>query len=335
MVFMILDFWALSSVFVMLTVMFVIGIVILVARFFESPQLEQVAKTELIFAVSTALLILITFSLKEVVEPGMTGVLQKTISDALGYSPAIVGGDGNTISLQDKDLSLNSLTFLFMQPKLLCMRNALGALYDISIPSEATAAFYMEVFMSDVASGFIYKVLTERITNTTSIISFYLFIYYLIIHILNFLQFTALPLFFPMGVLLRSFPPSRGAGAYLIAFALGLHFVFPFSYILMDLMTVDYAHFCNIPNDYEAKISSCNAFDDSGYKEYESHFIKNKSGIEAVLTYISSDVVKGLTLSVCMIPIMAFTITLTFVLSSTSLFGGNIPEVGRGLIKLI
>ena len=39
--------------------------------------------------------------------------------------------------------------------------------------------------------------------------------------------------------------------------------------------------------------------------------------------------------SVCVFPLIAFTILLTFVLNATTLFGGNIPEIGRGLVKLI
>jgi hypothetical protein len=32
---------------------------------------------------------------------------------------------------------------------------------------------------------------------------------------------------------------------------------------------------------------------------------------------------------------IALVILMTFVLNATNLFGGNIPEIGRGLVKLI
>jgi len=39
--------------------------------------------------------------------------------------------------------------------------------------------------------------------------------------------------------------------------------------------------------------------------------------------------------SVCIVPIVALVVTMTFILNGTNLFGGNIPEIGRGLVKLI
>ena len=39
--------------------------------------------------------------------------------------------------------------------------------------------------------------------------------------------------------------------------------------------------------------------------------------------------------AICVFPIIALVILLTFVLNTTNLFGGNIPEIGRGLVKLI
>ena len=53
-----------------------------------------------------------------------------------------------------------------------------------------------------------------------------------------------------------------------------------------------------------------------------------------VLTIQIDDLSKHLVYVICIFPLIAFTILLTFVLNTTNLFGGNIPEIGRGIVKL-
>ena len=101
-------------------------------------------------------------------------------------------------------------------------------------------------------------------------------------------------------------------------------------------MVLDYSgDWCAIPVLKDNPLSSSGMFDQAKIKEAESWVERNLQSTSLITEFISGKVVKQLTLSICLIPLMALTITLTFVLSSTSLFGGNIPEVGRGLIKLI
>jgi len=54
-----------------------------------------------------------------------------------------------------------------------------------------------------------------------------------------------------------------------------------------------------------------------------------------ILDALTGRLLQPLVINICLIPIVAMTATITFVLSTTNLFGGQIPEIGRGLIKLI
>ncbi|MBI2079646.1 hypothetical protein HYT84_02685 [Candidatus Micrarchaeota archaeon] len=326
------EWWQVASIVATILAAFGAALLLMVSRFFQTPNLEQVAKSELIFAASTAIIVVFIIGLQATVEPIMVKVVRLAVIDSFsGYDPFL----SLPITTQ-QNMKLIDMVQVFMQPKATCMRDVMATMYALSIPFEPMSQHYMEVFMSEVASGFIYKVITERIANTTNIIGFYLFVYYLLIHTLNFLKYAALGLFLPIGILLRSFPPTRGAGAYVMAFSIGLYFIFPLSYLLMDFITIDYASFCNIPELTEQKlVSSCGFTDQSKLKQLESAAKRNLSEAGGIMDLITLKVVKALTLSVCLLPLMAFTITLSFVLSATSLFGGNIPEVGRGLIKLI
>jgi len=49
---------------------------------------------------------------------------------------------------------------------------------------------------------------------------------------LEIIRAVMLPFVLPAGVVLRIFPPTRDAGAYLIAVAIGFQVVFPFTYVM-------------------------------------------------------------------------------------------------------
>jgi len=53
--------------------------------------------------------------------------------------------------------------------------------------------------------------------------------------LLKFFAVSALVVFLPMGVVLRIFPPTRGAGGVLIAIAFSFFFIFPFTYLIFYL----------------------------------------------------------------------------------------------------
>jgi hypothetical protein len=118
-----------------------------------------------------------------------------------------------------------------------CVNQFLNTLYLLSIPVETGASVYAEVYMSEAASGFAFKFLAERINNAVSSLTFFDFIYYFLIHTLNFIKNFA-GFFFSVGVVLRSLPPTRGAGAYIMALSFGLYFIFPLSYLMIATVSL-------------------------------------------------------------------------------------------------
>lgn len=300
------------------------AMMIMISRFLDAKHLEQAAKTELVYAGSTVFL---AICLVVFVSLAQTAFLE-------AGNNIVYGSTGQQINATD----LIDLVKAYMYPRMDCMKDMLNVLYHMAIVFEMTATTYIEVFMSEVSSGFVYKLFTERINNTTSSITFYMYIYYLMVHILNFLKYTALSMFLPIGILLRAFPPTRGAGAYIIAFSLGVYFIFPISYLMMNFLPADYAgnNCVTIPDTMlEGMPSSAGLSDQEKPKEAESWAKRNTDSAQNILDKMELGILKQLTINLCLTPLMALVITLSFVLSATSLFGGNIPEVGRGLVKLI
>jgi len=52
----------------------------------------------------------------------------------------------------------------------------------------------------------------------------------------NYVEYWFLPLFLPIGIILRAIPFTRGAGGLIIALVIGFYFIFPMVYMLGDLL---------------------------------------------------------------------------------------------------
>lgn len=311
----------------------------MLSRMFNLPQLEQAAKSELIFAASTIVLVSSVMLLIKTGTPLVMDIGLKMYGATFGLDPQQI----STLHLQAPNDTLIDLTKLYLSPVVSCGEVMLRTLYVISIPVEAIASVYMEIFMSEHASGFGIKIVSERIKNTTEILTFYVFIYYLIVHILTFIKYYW-SFFFTIGIVCRAFPLTRGAGAYIMAISLGLYFIFPFSYILVgsvisSFVKSDYYDASNmvcLAPDIPTDIKSCTKKGDFAEVADASVWLEaHKEEMASFWEMFTPSILRHITSVICFIPFITLMITLSFILSSTSLFGGTIPEVGRGLVKLI
>jgi hypothetical protein len=157
-------------------------------------------------------------------------------------------------------------------------------------------------------------------------------------YILQFSQFTMLQIFLPIGLILRSFPVTRGAGGLVTAFALGFAFVFPISYVLIVAMMPNTHALCSQVN--VMKEEAVNAHQDPCLnnegaileKYYQLKAEKGKlGGISAFL----SESINIFFLQSMFYPLVALVITFTFIRQTSSLLGADLAEIGRGLLKII
>ncbi len=340
--------WEGIAIAVSIIAIIVSAIAYMLSKLFDLRNLEQSAKTELIYAISTVFIVLMLI----VFVTGAENVLTSIATNLYANSLAIPGT--NAISLPP-GTHLTDIMIMYMDPAAACARTLMRSMYVISIPVEACTSVYMEIFMSEHASGFGCKIIAERIKNATELTQFYMFFYYLLIHVSKFIGTYGLFLL-SMGVILRAFPPTRGAGGYVMALALGLYFIFPFTYIVSSAISLPVirpsfltgtaanpadvsitnnpvAYICTMP--VLAEVQYCGYTSPSKFYEVNSWIKAYREDITSFTDYFSPAVLKQLTVSVCFLPMIAMVIVFSFVLSTTSLLGGNIPEIGRGLIKLI
>lgn len=352
-------------------------ILIMLSRLFGMKNLEQVGKTELVYAGSTVVIVMLIISVINFGEP----LLARN-------EPLFSNGQGTSIAkslyLLSYNISLSSygsstsqvprtITFnvnghpmvpntlidwmqLYMETPVGCVQNFMYVLYTMSIPVEAIASIFMEIFMSEHASGFGIKWISERIINASNSLSFYTYAFYLLSHTLNFIKYYA-GFFFSVGVALRAFPPTRGAGAYIMALSFGLYFVFPLAYILIATVSLPHSqsliaapdvasmsatipsgnigYVCRLPTPPDQLEYACEAPSLGSAFDLPSRYAAVADNLSDMLQFKLLDFSRHLTSAICISPLVSFVILMTFVLNVTGLFGGSIPEVGRGLVKLI
>lgn len=157
-------------------------------------------------------------------------------------------------------------------------------------------------------------------------------------HLLSFSQYTMLPIFLPIGLLLRSFPLTRGAGGLVTAFALGFAFVFPMTFVLITAMMPHSGFVCK---QVEAQVTS-NQF--AGFEQCTEN-IGNQIGLLSEVrgnadeldaaTDTLQKVIGVFYLQSVVYPVVCLIITFTFIRQTGSLFGADLAEIGRGLVKII
>ncbi len=341
---------------------------IILSRALALRNLEQTAKMEFVYAVSTVFIVLMVLGLIEVGEPLLGEVAKKMYLAGFGVTgyfgtlnyyidPSLPEPE---LTAQDNLIEITTLIDymkLFMQPPVKCAQEALDFLYLVSIPVESVASVYIEVFMSEPITGYGIKAIAERIKNTTQMLSFYIYFYFVLVHSFNFIKYYA-GFFFSVGVAMRAFPPTRGAGAYLMAAAIGFYFVFPMTYIMVSTIALPHGEIdlpppggaqaailsgslpyrCATPAEPPYIHDPCSATRFSSVWKAREIVKEEKEKITSFLDPRTGGIGKlfsHMVTAVCLAPLIALVLTMTFVLNSTNLLGGNIPEIGRGLVKLI
>jgi len=159
--------------------------------------------------------------------------------------------------------------------------------------------------------------------------------------LLQFSQYTMLYPFLPIGLILRAFPATRGAGGIVTAFALGFAFIFPMSYVLIVSMEAGVHGACTRLSGIQGEPAMTvltqgdPCFTNTG-EQFENYFkLKMVQGsLSGTIDYLKN--LLGLFfLQALFYPLASLIITFTFIRQTSSLFGADLAEIGRGLIKII
>jgi hypothetical protein len=155
--------------------------------------------------------------------------------------------------------------------------------------------------------------------------------------VLQISKYTMLQIFLPIGLILRSFPMTRGAGGLIIGFAFGFAFVFPMTYLLISAMAPSADFACSQISVQAANPPAFNeqpCLNNAGALLQAVYTKKTDTEYEKVFPGITQLVAQIYQQSV-FYPMISLIITFTFIRQTGSIFGADLAEIGRGLIKII
>ncbi|MDD5337005.1 MAG: hypothetical protein PHS02_00815 [Candidatus ainarchaeum sp.] len=316
----------------------VAALLIMIARFLDFKMLEQSAKSELLFAISSvvvALFLIILLTYGSQVGKAVAREMYKYTYEKTGY---LNYKDANGVpvpldptTFDNPDYSMIEISILYMKSVMYCAEDMGRMTFLVSMPVHWLTSISQDVFMAYPMSGWAWGGVAQSMDNLLNTLYFTELIYHLQVYVLRFMDVFALNFILPIGILMRAFPPTRGAGAFVISFAVAIYLVYPFSFLAAAFSTT-YPTLCLTPDIPAPDLS--NTADRGSlwslmlwYNAFEHNII------ELVTNF--SDFINSLLTNLCLLPMLALTVTMTFAQASNGLFGANVPEIGRGLIKLI
>ncbi|MFA5077310.1 MAG: hypothetical protein WC488_02695 [Candidatus Micrarchaeia archaeon] len=318
------------------------ALLIMISRFLDFKILEQSAKSELLFAASSVLVVIFLIVLVRygtAVGKGVAFEMYKYTYEKTGYLHyKTLDASGNEVDqpldasvFANPDLTLIEISILYMKSVMYCAESMGRMVFLVSMPTHWLSSISQDVFMAYPMSGWAWGGVAQSTDNILNTLYFTELIYRFQIYVLRFMDVFALEFMLPIGILMRSFPPTRGAGAFVISFAIAIYLVYPFSFLAAAFSTT-YPALCLTPDIPAPDLSTTM---DRGslwsmmmwYNAFEHNIIE--------LVTNSGNFINSLLTNLCFLPMLALTLTLTFAQMSNGLFGANVPEIGRGLLKLI
>ena len=324
------EFWVgWEAVSLVIALISVIGsaLAIMAGRVFSSKEIENAAKAELVFAFSTLAIVLLLIAAVNFAD----GVANQFAKES---SVVMFGHYVHTENFWEFAKAYMNMVYQ-------CYLSAEKMLVSLDAVFALIGSFKIFVSYFDPMKAFPFEVMREAVENLLNIIYFLKLGYKLMIKTVDFFYYIGFPILMPTGVALRAFPPTRGTGAYLIAFCVGLYFVFPVAYLLaVGLMYVPYSCPFMFAGPFmkitPIILDPCELNDPFGvFGIVYAWFIANQAPIKVFLTEGINAVLQQFCLNLCIFPFVAIMIMFSFINSGSSLFGANIPEIGRGLVKLI
>lgn len=217
-----------------------------------------------------------------------------------------------------------------------CEKAVYRVVYDINFYYRLFSRLGVDAIGADPVGGWYTSIYTGFFEYVAGHINYLLLLNYIQIRFLSIIKYV-MPLLLEAGLVLRIFPISRGAGGLLIAIAIGFYVVYPVSIsILMVLLPSPDNAFCTgFRPPPLLDLSDGGVITNQGDLHEVAYNIKASSNeissiISKLENFLAVFYIQGMFL-----PLVSLIITFTFIRQTGSLFGADLNEIGRGLIKLI
>jgi len=181
---------------------------------------------------------------------------------------------------------------------------------------------------------FLKPLLIEPMHMVAHMIMQVLLMTYMMTFLLQFFETTMFSVFLPLGLFLRIFPPTRSAGALLMAFAIGFYVVFPITFAFITILSDDTSQEPFNPAQMGVDLADFDACSDD-FESILGETQQNTSPEVVAKINQFGSFLPALWIKVFFYPIVIFAVTLTFIKMLSPILGADISELGQGLMKMI
>ncbi|MEM2974028.1 MAG: hypothetical protein QW112_00145 [Candidatus Micrarchaeia archaeon] len=307
----------------------IVGIIYALGYVLNMESLKRLGKAELLQAIASALLVALLF--------GFTSSSVRIVELLQNQTEAAVTGIG--MGVQEGRIAGGpyAIVYPYLDRLIECSANKVDNYYKDSMALEmagnigiSTTVFGTRIALSSIWAPTYMGPINER-EYMASEYTWLTIVLYLQRSLLLFVETSMFTIFLPVGIILRAFPPTRGAGAVLVAVAIGFYIVYPAVYSLFVLATYK----GGIPGcdlslyiDVKEIIKSCPLSPTAATETLSSALVPSdisvlKAGASELryYTYIYFMAALGS--------------TLIFIRSVAGILGADIGEIGRSMIRLI
>lgn len=229
-----------------------------------------------------------------------------------------------------------ALSRAYLNESIKCEREVYKWVFRINAVYETFEKYSIDISGPEGHSGSIYGVATGFYHYITGNLTYLIIFQYVQLRFLDFIQVVMMALFLPIGIVLRTFAPTRGAGGLMIGIAIGFYFVFPMSYVFIYASAPTTESACLQIEQSQIPLLE----EDACYTNLSDIYVqrarfKAEEGAIASLVEKITATVASFLFHAIFYPLIALIVTFTFVRQVGALLGADLAEIGRGLIKLI
>lgn len=269
----------------------------------------------------------------------LVAVLIVSLNAALGFSKSIASSVYNLSLMNDGvegEASVDHfwLARTYLKQGLQCERWVYRAAFMLNMWYEPFEKITSDVAGPEGTGGGIFGIMSGFLHYVTGNLTYLMVFQYVQYRFLDLIEVMMMPLFLPIGIVLRTFPPTRGAGGLMMAVALGFYFVFPMSYVFIYASAPDSGGLCLDIKDETVPTS------DACYTNLADIYVQrgivktNQGAMEGLAEKISA-AAAGFLFHALFYPLVCLIVTFTFIRQVSAILGADLAEIGRGLIKLI
>ncbi|MEK6982444.1 MAG: hypothetical protein AABX38_05925 [Candidatus Micrarchaeota archaeon] len=308
------------------------------SRALNMNELERYAKSEILNAVATSLMVIFlvstlgameSFALNSFLGCGPGGTNCPTLT--CGGSPVQISDLKSSVDLLKCRLSDKAAGFAQVQQQII-QTSVSGNPFSVFNRLQ----FYLglmgvPIFSGQYVTAWFKEAETYRLLN--SFITTFLIGSNTLIVAAEYVKNNMLSFYLPVGLLLRAFPYTRGIGAFFIALALGMYFVYPVLYIITDPGFVKPSY---TPSQAPPASGLCYpTFSSISFAVSSQNTLSPSGGsTDLSASALASDLSQVYT-SLLLQPFIVFAMTMVFVRYATYIFGGEPADILRAVAKVV